>query len=511
MVAAVVGIERQHRSRRALSLAALAIVALALLLGFASPPPAAAGPKPPLSHDGRWFTDSKGRVAVLRGFNMVYKVKSYRPEDSGFGANDARWLRRQGFNSIRLGLIYKGLEPEPPGANGKPRYEEGYLRSIARTEKLLAERKIFTLLDFHQDLYNERFEGEGWPDWQTLDDGLPAEPKNGFPANYVGMPAVSRAFDHFWANDMVEGRTLQDAFADAWRHVATKFRDKPYVMGYDILNEPWPGTPWATCGNPAGCPAFDMGPLSEFSARVLAAIREVDTETLFFWEPHLLFDFGAATSHVDLGDPNAGFSFHDYCLAGALGGPTGDSCEATEDLVFQNAEAVAERTGDVPFLTEYGATDDLETIARMTRLADEHMASWQWWHYCDCEDPTTAGPGIQAVVVDPHKPPRGDNVEREKLELLARPYPQAVNGVPEGWSFDPETRRFELSYVTDPVGGGEIPRRVKTQVAIPRANYGDGYVAKVDGAEIRSRRNRPVLRLKAEPGARRVELTVTPR
>jgi len=149
-------------------------VAAALLAGATQ---SVASPKPPLGHEGSWITDASGRVVILHGFNMVSKVGSYRPEDTGFGGDDAHFLHRHGFNTVRLGIIYKGLEPQPPGADGRPDYRLGYLRSIARTERALAKRKIFSLLDFHQDLYNERFEGEGWPDWQTLDDGLPAEPR----------------------------------------------------------------------------------------------------------------------------------------------------------------------------------------------------------------------------------------------------------------------------------------------------------------------------------------------
>jgi endoglycosylceramidase len=48
---------------------------------------------------------------ILRGFNMLYKVDSYRPEDTGFGPDDARFLRRHGFNSIRLGIIYRAFPP----------------------------------------------------------------------------------------------------------------------------------------------------------------------------------------------------------------------------------------------------------------------------------------------------------------------------------------------------------------------------------------------------------------
>ena len=141
---------------------------------------------------------------ILHGLNMVYKVGSYRPADSGFGADDARFLRRHGFNTIRLGIIYKGLEPQPPRRLGPARLRRGYLRSIARTEANARQAAASSrLLDFHQDLYNERFQGEGWPDWQVLDDGVPAEPQAGFPGNYIVNAGLNRAFDNFWANVVV--------------------------------------------------------------------------------------------------------------------------------------------------------------------------------------------------------------------------------------------------------------------------------------------------------------------
>ena len=483
--------------------------ALGALAAAAASTQAAAAPKAPLDHDGRWLTDSTGRVVILHGFNLVYKVGSYRPEDTGFGRDDARFLHRHGFNTIRLGIIYKGLEPDPPGPDGTPEYRRGYLKSIARTERVLAKQKIFSLLDFHQDMYNERFQGEGWPDWQTLDDGLPAAPQNGFPGNYLTMQALQRAFDHFWANDPAEGVPLQDAYASAWRHVAKRFERRRYVAGYDLLNEPWPGSAFPTCLNPAGCPGFDST-LTEFSKRTIAAIRKVDRRTLAFYEPNVLFDFGARTSHGDTGDPHAGFSFHPYCLAGG-GGVAAPTCAASEALTFQNANDHTARTGDAPLVTEFGASDDLVDTRRVIDLADDHMVGWQYWHYCDCDDPTTTGPGVQAVVIDPSRPPRGDNVKREKLRLLARPFPQAVAGTPRSFSFDPDTAVFELAYATSSPEDELLPRRAQTEVRVPEINYPDGYRAEAEGATITSRRNAPVLRLKRAAGAREVHVTVRPR
>jgi len=212
-----------------------AIASLAAFLALAAPA-AAAGPAAPLGHDGRWITDANGRVVFIHAVNMVYKRPPYHPKAVGFGADDARFLYRHGFNGVRLGVVYKGVEPRPG------RYDDAYLDHIADTERSLGRNGVFSLLDFHQDLYNEKFQGEGWPDWAVQDDGLP-NPHNGFPGNYLTNPALQASFDHFWENDPGPGNVgLVNRYASAWRHVARHFRSAPMVLGYDLMNEPWPGT-----------------------------------------------------------------------------------------------------------------------------------------------------------------------------------------------------------------------------------------------------------------------------
>ena len=495
--------------RTALSL----LAAVAICVAAAAPATAT----PPLDHSGRWVTDQRGRVVILHGWNLVSKVGSYRPEDTGFGRDDARFLRRNGFNTIRLGVIYKALEPESPGADGRPDYADGYLASIERTQRLLARFGIYTLLDFHQDLYNERFQGEGWPDWQVLDTTpggaeCPNELRQGFPNNYVVNAGLNCAFDSFWANREIEGIGLQDRYAAAWRHVAARFAGAPRLLGYNIVNEPWPGSQYPTCLSPTGCPAFDTQTLEPFSERVIAAIRKADDRTLSWYTPLVVFDFGADSSHGDTGDEHAGFAFNMYCLAGGFlpANPAGEaSCPETYDLTMGNAETQSEQTGDALLLTEFGATNDLTVINQVIDLAEERMMSWQQWHYCECDDPTTAGSGVQSVVTDPNKPPRGDNVNRDKLLASSRPYPQAVAGTPTESDFDPETEGFRLSYSAEAPGGGLLPRRVRTRVFVPRIHYPDGYEIDVTGARATTPRAQ-TLKLKRSPGAETVELRLTP-
>jgi endoglycosylceramidase len=483
------------------------LLAIAVLALFAmTPGAAAAGPAAPLDHAGRWTTDARGQVVVLHGLNMVSKLPPYAPDSTGFGDDDAAFLAAEGFNTVRVGVIYKAVEPQP-GV-----YDDAYLQRIENTVATLGRHGIFALIDFHQDLYNERFQGEGWPDWAVQDDGLPAEPKSGFPGNYLAMPALQRAFDHFWANDLGPGGVgLQDRYAAAWRHVAARFRDNPNVLGYDLLNEPWPGTAWQQCANPAGCPAFDAL-MSEFVARTLVAIRQADPDTLVFYEPNVLFNNGADTHLADTGDAHTAMSFHDYCLTAAEGGGGYGNCGQFDDLVFANANKRAESTGDALLLTEFGATDARDVLLGVLERADRAMIGWQEWHYCGCADPTTSGPGDkQAIVRDPNKPPAGDNLVKGTLDAIARPYPQVVAGTPESWAFDPDKRVFDFTYSTKRAGGGgSFTPGSETEVALPSRQYGSGYSVAVQGGVVNSKAGAESLRVAACAGVDRVTVKVQP-
>ena len=203
--------------------------------------------------------------------------------------------------------------------------------------------------------------------------------------------------------------------------------------------------------------------------------------------------------------------------AGALGaipipGVSGSSCETLEELSITNAEERANANGDTMMLSEFGATDDAATIKRMVERADRHMISWQWWHYCNCDDPTTSGAGDkQAIVSDPALPPSGANVFDDKLALIERPYPQVVAGTPEGWSFDDEAKVFELTYSTTTPSGKRLRRKEKTVVYVPQVHFPSGYRAAVSGGRVTSARDAALLVVRRTKRAERVSLTISPR
>src|SRR4051794_10624664 len=475
-----------------------AAIAWAVLAGSA-----AAAPQPPFGHAGGFITDADGRVFISHGVNMVYKVAPYEPSAAGFGEDDAAFLADEGFNSVRLGVIYKAVEPRP-GV-----YDDAYLDKLTQTAALLEKHGIAPLVDFHQDMYNEKYQGEGWPDWAVFDDGAPNQPLLGFPNNYLVNPAVSRAFDNFWANvDGPGGVGIGDRYAQAWKHVAARFAGHDGVLGYDLVNEPWPGTGWQQCINTAGCPAFDQGRFADFYRRTISAVRQSDSRHLAFYEPAVTYNFGGGTQLPKFDDSNVAMSWHDYCLSPTAGAGA-PACTQAELKPFQNSQARTKSTTDPTLVTEFGATDDVSDIKRIVDYADQYMVGWQYWAYCGCSDPTTQGPGeTQAIVKDPAKPPEGTNLKTAKLGVLVRPYPQLIAGTPTSWSYDADKMVFDLQYSTKRADGGAFAGHPLTEVYVPKRQLPHGYTVRVQGAGIASAPGEQVLELQACPGARSVKLTV---
>lgn len=182
------------------------------------------------------FVDNLGRQVILNGINVISKSKEQGylvDEDSTLYAKLSQW----GFNSIRFGIIWDGIEPEP-GV-----YNEAYLQGIDQHIKWAADNNIFVVLDMHQDLYSVLY-ADGAPKWATLTKGKPHKTGAIWSDAYMLSQAVQTAFDNFWANAPAsDGIGLQDHYAQMWQHVANRYANNPTVIGYDLMNEPFPGTP----------------------------------------------------------------------------------------------------------------------------------------------------------------------------------------------------------------------------------------------------------------------------
>lgn len=466
-------------------------------LACGAAPPAAI---PRLQRQGRWLVDQHGRVVLIHGVNAVWKLDPYVPPNTpeGFMAADAAWLAEHGFNSARIGTLWVGVSPDSAG-----QVRADYLDAWDRVVKLMAAQKIWMLFDFHQDLLGHRYQGEGVPDWAVAQvEGnlttLLGPPNFGFPFNYF-TPQLSQAFDNLWA----EQGPVRDGFRDAWIGVAQKWKDQPYSMGYDLLNEPWPGLEYPTCLPPVlGCESHERDELQPFFDYARQGIRSVDTNNLVWYEPGPLISTGAPASGYEAtpGDAQIGYSYHYYCPLNTLAnsaqlglidplpfGPA-DTCESFGNATFLEARAQADKMQAVELLTEFGATDELPVLAEVTAQADAALVGWHYWQYKNFSDPTTESQtsGAQSLFADDADLA---SVKLDKLKLLERAYPQATAGTPLELSFDPATATFLYRYRAGPASA-------PTEIHVPQIHYPEGYVVEVTGATVVSAAGAATLQLR---------------
>jgi endoglycosylceramidase len=185
--------------------------------------------------EGQKFVDANGRQVIFNGINYISKSKDEKYIPVG-GPEQFAEFKKHGFNCIRLGIIWDGLEPEP----GK--YNETYLAEIDKRIQWAGENGITVFLDMHQDLYGSKF-SDGAPEWATLDEGQPHYAGAVWSDSYLISAAVQTAFDNFWKNAPApDGTGLQDHYASLWKYIAKRYATNTTVIGYDIMNEPFMGT-----------------------------------------------------------------------------------------------------------------------------------------------------------------------------------------------------------------------------------------------------------------------------
>jgi len=462
-------------------------------------------PEGTVAHAGRWLVDADGRVWVVHGVNVPSKTLPAYPAALGFGDADAALLAASGLDAVRITVERYAVEPAPG------HFDDALIGHIAATVDLLARHGILSLIDFHQDEYGPVFHDNGFPDWMTVTDGLPNLYQIGFPGQYLANPALERAFDHFWANDTgPDGTPLQIDDERLLSHVARELAGHAGVLGYEIMNEPWPGSAYPTCVVPAiGCPTFDKGPLSAYYDRIVPAVRRADPAHMIFYEPLSTFNLGVPTSVVPPADSRLGFAFHDYSLcataleSASASSPAEDRCATEDALVLSNAQRHAAATGDALLETEFGATTDTRAITRQLGQYDAAMISWMFWSYTHYIDPYAPDGRLE--------PPTATNIDQAVLAALARPYPELVSGTPVDWSFNPTTTVFRLTYSTGRADGhGTFPAGSETDIAVPKLQYPHGYVARVRGGTVASAPNAPVLRIRSLRRSGRITVVVIP-
>jgi aryl-phospho-beta-D-glucosidase BglC (GH1 family) len=264
---------------------------------------------------------------------------------SFFGPDDVQLLSDAGLNAVRLALNYRHLEDDDRPFAVMP---EGF-RHLDRAIGLCAERGIYTIIDLHS------LPGSQNHHWHS--------------DNPTHLP-------YFWLHPH-----FQDRVVHLWEAIADRYKDNPWVAGYNPINEPADES---------------RRVVSDFYKRLVPAIREVDRN-------HILFlDGNTYSTEFDIFDepaPDTVYACHDYVEAGfGYGGPYPGHTRGTwhdretVERKFLERTAFSRKTDTPIWVGEFGPIytgDPAKDSQRQQILEDQleiyrrHDVSWSLWTYKD--------------------------------------------------------------------------------------------------------------------------------
>lgn len=245
---------------------------------------------------------------------------------------DVAEFAARGFNSIRLPMHYNlftlPIEQEPVA--GQNTWLTNGFNLVDRLLGWCESNQLYLILDMH-----------GCPGGQGHDK----------PISDYNPPAPS-----LWEN-----ATNRSKLIALWRELASRYANRPWIGGYDLINEP----NWTFEGRPNinGCEDQTNAPLRQLLVDITAAIRQVDTNHLIFLAGNCWG--GNYNGILPPWDANLVISFHKYWDA-----PTAES--------FQGRIALRDQWNLPLWLGETGENSN-EWFRDVVRFAEQANIGWAWW------------------------------------------------------------------------------------------------------------------------------------
>lgn len=440
-----------------------------------------------LDTEGTQIKDVLGRTVFLRGINAGgrSKLAPYMPFDFGAADFDAalgRYLDRAqslGFSVLRVPFSWAAVEPVA-GMD-----DEVFLGRYDALLDAAWQRRMYTIIDFHQDIYSERLCGDGFPDW-TIPEPKPAAESNcaDWFVRYSKNEDVRSAFDRLWA-DSNGTRTALEAL---WDRMVARYWEKPGVIGFEVINEPHPGH--------AEPKTWESTVLTDFYSSMTERIHQKAPLALVFFDASGLDAIGATTSMNKPAGDRLVFAPHWYDPAALFGG-TPSPANAQTGLAKWADQG---REWNVPVLLgESGVrrrlVGDGEFVLGLIDAVEDNQLHFTYWEYSDAKDEWNEE-DLSIVGTDGAE-------EEVMITHLVRPHPRAIPGDVVDYDFNVEARAFSVGYDVTRDGG-------VAEIAVSERAYPSGY--RVEFANGCVDTSHPgLLLVRSDLGVARVDLKVVPR
>lgn len=481
--------------------------------------------------EGKILVDEYGRERIFNGINVCDKgiydeVTKKRNFEYEWTDGRIEKFRKSGMNIIRLGITWEEVEPE------KGKYNEEYLDAIEKILDKCAEAGIYAYIDMHQDLYSGwgNGPGDGAPAWACYTDGHEyTNPKLVWAESYFISKAVHKAFDNFWNNKY----GVQTAYRNMWVHIAEKFDGHPALFGYDVMNEPFPGSDGGkvffklissiaertladkdvnkqklikealtkgrfihvldqytgdvmkkiVCKAAPLVNKFDSEKYMPFLNSTAKAIRKVSKDPILFIENCYYSNMGIKCDVVPITvdgkqEKNQLFAPHAYDLM--VDTPAYKHANSGRvKMIFDQRKSEQDNRLNIPLLVgEWGGysegTEWLHHVEFLLNLFDSYKWSNTYWVYFD---------GL---------------LESPLGEVLKRPYPRAVTGRIDSYNHDRVENTFTLNFTQDM--NFEVPTEIFAHKPVESVETDGKYeIEKIDD-EV------SVVKITTEPGIHTVKI-----
>jgi len=367
----------------------------------------------------KYFHDKEERILFFHGVNICNSSKWAIDNLPWHKLEDYKKLKKHGFNLARFLIYWEAFEPE------KGKYNLNYIRKVKEHIAILNDLGISVILDVHQDLYNGKFLGNGFPNWTLPKEKYPFKAKKIWYKNYL-QKAVRKSYEHFWGSI-----SLKKSYTNMLMHLQEQFINVPNIIGIDVMNEPFPTLPRFF--------EFEKKVLAEFYQYIELTRSLKSYRIPFFYEPAIWGSTGIPSLLIkNVYTHWRNFIPHYYPPFCHDIGTYNIIDKWLMKLAIKSKAREAQIIKSPFIIGEFGLSASIKnkvnSINDFSNLADKYHMSWLWWSY-DKEEHSAYG------LLDTNGNPNAT------MKELTRAYPQKIAGLNPVFHNNKNT--FYIEYTCD--------------------------------------------------------------